>query len=101
LPDQDDISLLDLQEPLIHGKSEETFATLIGYFKSLKANMLWAILASQVNCEDPRASMILGLARAARIEMSIGLFTVEIDSVTTASTATEKVAQICPNSAQN
>jgi hypothetical protein len=94
LPAQDVISLLDLQEPLIHGMSEETFNTLIGHLKSLRANMLWVTPASQVNCEDPRASMILGLARTARNDMSISLFTVEVDSVTPASSATEKVAKI-------
>jgi hypothetical protein len=82
LPAQDVISLLDLQEPTIHGMSEHTFSTLIANLKSLKANMLWITPASQVNCEDPRAAMILGLARTARNEMSIRLFTVEVDSAT-------------------
>ena len=94
LPAQDVISLLDLQEPTIHGMSEHTFSTLIVNLKSLKANMLWITPASQVNCEDPRAAMILGLARTARNEMSIRLFTVEVDSATPPSTATEAVAKI-------
>jgi hypothetical protein len=94
LPSQDVVSLLDLQHPLIHGMSEHTFSTLIGLLKSLKANIIWVTPASQVNCEDPRAAMILGLARTARSEMSIKLFTVEVDSVTAPSVATEAIAKI-------
>lgn len=94
LPAQDVISLLDLQEPMIHGMSEDTFTTLIGHFTSLKTNMLWVTQACQVNCQDPRASMILGLARTARNDLSVKLFTVEVDSITPPSTATEAVAKI-------
>lgn len=95
LPAHDIISLLDLQEdPLIHGMTENTFASLIASLKSLKTNMLWATRASQVDCEDPRAAMILGLARTASNDLSINLFTVEIDSATPPSTASEAVAKI-------
>jgi hypothetical protein len=94
LPGQDVISLLDFQEPVVHDFSEQTFSAFISHLKSLEANMLWVIPASQVDCEDPRAAMTLGLARTARNEMSIKLFTIEVDSVTPPSAATEAVAKI-------
>lgn len=94
LPANDIISLLDLQEPLIHGMTENTFASLIGSLKSLKGVMLWVTQASQVNCEDPRAAMMLGLARTARNDLLIKLFTVEIDSLTPPFTASEAIAKI-------
>ncbi|KAH9986166.1 KR domain-containing protein [Xylariaceae sp. FL0662B] len=91
---QDVISLLDLQEPVLHGMSEETFKTVIGYLESQKATMLWAIRASQIACEDPRTAMMLGLARTARNEMSLPLFTIEVDGATSPSAATEAITKI-------
>jgi len=92
---QDVISLVDLQEPMVHGMSEETFGALIRHFKSLNdAHMLWVTQASQVDCEDPRASMVLGLARTARNDLSIKLFTVELDGATPRAEAAEAVARI-------
>lgn len=94
LPDQDVISLLDLQDPIVHGMSEHAFGTLVSHFQSLKRNMLWVGPASQVNCEDPRAAMILGLTRTARNEMSVKIFTVEVDSMTPPSIATDAITKI-------
>ncbi len=92
---QDAISLVDLQEPMIHGMSEDTFDVLTRYFKSLEgAHMLWVTQASQVDCEDPRASMVLGLARTARIDLSIKLYTVELDRATPQADAAKAVARI-------
>jgi hypothetical protein len=95
LPNNDVISLLDLQEPVLHGMTETTFTHVIGSLKSLKKNsMIWATQASQVDCEDPRAAMVLGLSRTARNDLSIKLFTVEVDNATPRSTAGEAVAKI-------
>lgn len=91
---QDVISVLDLQEPVLHGTSEETFKIVVKYLGSHKSTFLWVTQASQVACEDPRAAMVLGLARTARNEISIPLFTVEVDSSTDRSTATQAVANI-------
>ncbi|GLA97323.1 type I Iterative Polyketide synthase (PKS) [Aspergillus tubingensis] len=88
-PTQDVISVLDLQEPTIHGMSETTFKVILGYLQTLKEKMLWVTRASQVKCKDPRASMILGLARTARNELSARLMTVEVDNVTPSSTAAD------------
>lgn len=93
-PRQDVISLLDLQEPLVHALTEQTFSTLVGHLKSLDSKLVWVTRASQVACEDPRSAMTLGLARSARSELSIKLFTVEIDSTTSVSAATDAVSQL-------
>lgn len=79
-PSQDIISLIDFQDPLVHSATEESFHQLVGYLVELKARLFWVTKSSQIQCEDPRAAMILGLARTARNEMAIELFTIEIES---------------------
>ncbi|OTA89815.1 hypothetical protein M434DRAFT_398366 [Hypoxylon sp. CO27-5] len=91
---QDVISLLDLQEPTLHSLSKDAFGTLMGYLKTQRANIIWVMPSSQVGCDDPRSSMMLGLARTARNELSINLFTVEVDRATSPSTIAEAVAKI-------
>ncbi|KAI0110540.1 putative polyketide synthase [Hypoxylon sp. NC0597] len=91
---QDVISFLDLQEPTLHSLSKDTFETLMGYLKTQKAKILWMMPSSQVGCVDPRASMMLGLARTARNELHINLFTVEVDRATPPSATAEAVAKI-------
>ena len=93
-PFQDVISLLDLHEPLVHGMPEATFKALVGYLETLKSRILWVTRSSQVSCEDPRAAMVLGFARTARNELSIPLYTVEMDTVTPARTAVDALARI-------
>ncbi|ORY69074.1 uncharacterized protein BCR38DRAFT_508552 [Pseudomassariella vexata] len=94
LPACDTISLVDLQEPVLHNMSEETFKTMIGYLQSHKEKMVWVTQASQVNCEDPRGAMMLGLARTARNEYSREFLTIEIDGTTTPPTATKAITDI-------
>ncbi|KAK1621893.1 polyketide synthase [Colletotrichum phormii] len=91
---QDLISVLDLEEPMVHQFSKKTFNTLIGYLQALEGRMIWATPSSQVGCQDPRSTMILGLARTARSELSAKLFTVEIDDRTLTSTATDLLARL-------
>jgi hypothetical protein len=91
---QDLISVVDFEKPIVHEFSEESFNTFVGYLEALDARMIWATSSAQVGCQDPRAAMILGLARTARSELSAKLFTVEIDSRTPVSTATEALVSI-------
>ncbi|PWY91664.1 polyketide synthase [Aspergillus sclerotioniger CBS 115572] len=93
-PCQDVISLLDLEDPAIHGMSQPTFKALIGYLHAVERKMVWVTRASQVNCDDPRAAMILGLARTARNELGLDLFTVEVDSATPAVVAADLTANL-------
>lgn len=95
LPDSEGvISLLDLEHPTIPGMSEETFKTIVSYFNSLISPMVWVTKSSQIDCHDPRASMILGLARTARNELSVPLVTVEVDKITPLRVVSEKVIDI-------
>ncbi|KAK8042338.1 Beta-ketoacyl synthase [Apiospora phragmitis] len=79
LPDQDIISLLDLEEPLVYGFS---------------AKLIWAIPSAQIGCDDPRAAMTLGLARTTRNELSAKIYTVELDRATSTSNAAKALADI-------
>ncbi|PYI31307.1 putative polyketide synthase [Aspergillus indologenus CBS 114.80] len=79
LPGQDVISLVDVEEPAIHAMSEGTFRSTMSMLQTLKSNLIWVTRSAQVGCSDPRAAMMLGLARTARNELSIKLYTVEID----------------------
>lgn len=94
LPDCDIISLLDLHEPLLHEMSEEIFKTIVGYFQKHKARMIWVTEACQIDCQNPKPAMTLGLARTVRNEYSLDLFTVELDNSTTVPRATEAVVDI-------
>ncbi|ODA79280.1 hypothetical protein RJ55_04873 [Drechmeria coniospora] len=94
LPAQDAISLLDLQEAMVHGLTKDSFESLVAHLNSINAKLVWATRPSQVNCEDPRTAMTLGLARTARSELSVKLFTVEIDTKITPSSATEALVDV-------
>ena len=93
-PSQDAISLLDLQEPLVHGLDEKSFEQLFGHLRTLKTKMVWVTRSSQILCQDPRSAMILGLARTARNEMSLKLFTVEVDDRCAAAFVIDAIARI-------
>ncbi|KAK4495159.1 hypothetical protein PRZ48_013486 [Zasmidium cellare] len=80
---QDAISLLDLQASL-----------LFDHLKTPKTKMIWLTRSAQVNCQDPRNAMILGLARTARNEMSLKLFTVEVDDDCATSFVTDAVSRM-------
>ncbi|KAK7997610.1 hypothetical protein PG989_005650 [Apiospora arundinis] len=67
----DIISLMDLEEPLVHGMDENSFKTMVSYMKQRAGKLLWLTQASQVDCEDPRAAMVLGFARAARYDTGV------------------------------
>lgn len=87
-PQNDIVSLLDVQDPVLHGMSEETFKIVKGYLSSHKAAILWITQASQVgDVKDPRAAIVLGLARTARNELSLPFLTVEVDEMTTSASA--------------
>ena len=94
LPACDTVSLLDLQEPILHDMSEEIFKTMVGYLQSHEEKMFWVTHTSQIGCEDPRAAMILGLARTCRNEHSRELFTIEVDRTTTIAKATKAISEI-------
>ncbi|GAB0138685.1 t1pks [Epichloe bromicola] len=94
LPSCDIISVLELEKPLLHEMSEETFKTIIAYFQSHKARVIWVTEACQIGCTNPEPAMMLGLARTVRNEYSLQMYTVELDKKTTKSRATEAIIDI-------
>ncbi|KAI1738583.1 putative polyketide synthase [Xylaria scruposa] len=91
---QEVISLLDLQKPTVCNLDSQGYDILMGYLESHKEVMIWAMPASQIDCQDPRAAMTLGLARTARNELSVNLITVEIDRATSTAVTAEKITRI-------
>ncbi|KAG9249431.1 polyketide synthase [Emericellopsis atlantica] len=94
LPRQDIVSILDLQQPILHDFSEQSFHQVLEVVKSLQSKLVWVTRSVQVSCQDPRTAMSLGFARTARNELSINFYTVEIDDKTERQRATDCVAQI-------
>ena len=79
---QDIISLLDLSTPFfdkIASKELGAFQRYIGNLKS--SGVLWATRSSQIGCNDPRYSQVLGLARTIRSELLVDFATFEIDTI--------------------
>lgn len=79
--DQDILSILDLAGPFIHEMDSSNFDSLTKFVSSINnSGLLWVTGACQVNCTDPRYSMILGLARVLRTEMSLEMAVLELDT---------------------
>ena len=80
--DQDIISTLELSEPFFHPISAREFTKFQKLMADLGTNrLLWLTRSSQTNCDDPRFSLVLGLARTLRSEMSINFTTLELDKL--------------------
>ncbi|KAF2113891.1 polyketide synthase 1 [Lophiotrema nucula] len=78
---QDIVSILDLAQPFLHDLDEQTFKRFRKYVSSLhKSGILWITGACQINCKDPRFSMVIGLSRVLRSEMSLDFAVLEMDS---------------------
>jgi hypothetical protein len=79
-PDQDVVSLLDLSGPFLYDVNAEKFGHLKQFISSMgSSGMLWVTKPSQIECEDPRYSTILGLARTVRTETQVDMATLELD----------------------
>jgi hypothetical protein len=74
--------------------TEESFGVLLGHLRTFNANVIWVTRSSQVAAEDPRAAMVLGLARSLRNEMHLKFYTVEVDSITPTTTVAGIVSDL-------
>ncbi|RDA82504.1 hypothetical protein CP532_4456, partial [Ophiocordyceps camponoti-leonardi (nom. inval.)] len=97
--EQSAIYLLDLDErhePIIHGMDATAFENLFGHLRGIKnKKTIWVTRPCQVDCRDPRYSMILGLARTFRWERSQAFATVEVDEARSSAAASiELVARL-------
>ncbi|KAL9097197.1 MAG: hypothetical protein Q9165_000624 [Trypethelium subeluteriae] len=78
----DVISLLDLTAPFFDGISEQRLLSLQRYLGAMgTAGMLWVTKSSQVGCQDPRYSQVVGAARTVRSELLMHFAILELDSV--------------------
>ncbi|KAK2795134.1 hypothetical protein FQN51_000553 [Onygenales sp. PD_10] len=74
------IFLLDLDGPFLDTMSEPEFESLKRYISACNnGRILWLTLATQMQCDDPRYGLILGVARTVRTELQLDFATVEVD----------------------
>ena len=77
---EDVISTMDLENPLL---AELTDSKLLAIRTLLRNHaprkMLWLMPSSQVSCQDPHSAQSIGLIRTIRSELSIPIFTLELD----------------------
>ncbi|OJZ83134.1 hypothetical protein ASPFODRAFT_142034 [Aspergillus luchuensis CBS 106.47] len=75
------ISLLEVDSPYFTQSSQEQFSTLQRFLMHNKGcSILWVTQPSTLSCTDPRFSIIHGLARVLRRELSLDLSVLEMDS---------------------
>lgn len=80
IPDQDLISFVDLDHPLLQDPGVEDWSLFIRSIDSLQENtVLWLTNPAQVNARDPHAALVLGMARTIRSELAMALATMELD----------------------
>jgi hypothetical protein len=76
---QDILSTLDLTRPYLHDADAADLDVLLHFLFDIQdAGILWVTGAAQVKCRDPGYSMILGLARNARVELELDFATLEL-----------------------
>lgn len=92
-PGSDVISLIDLEGPFLDDLSSVDFAAFKQCFSALKnVRLLWVTRSIQLECEDPRFGLSLGLVRTCRHEIAEDFVTLEIDQLD--GTAIESVIKV-------
>jgi acyl transferase domain-containing protein len=85
-PNQDIISLLDIDGPFLNNISEARYYAFLRFVQNLGSSaMIWVTKPCQVECTDPRYAQILGLARTLRNEFAVELVTLELEDLTSGS----------------
>jgi hypothetical protein len=80
-PQQDVLSLLDLDHPFLHDAGEAEFKAFVKFVHQVKeTGLLWVTGACQVSCRDPKYALIHGVARVCRTEMSMDFGVLELES---------------------
>ncbi|PYH30922.1 fatty acid synthase S-acetyltransferase [Aspergillus neoniger CBS 115656] len=91
------VSLLDLEGPFFHGIAGEDWNAFVAYVTSSEfGSMIWITKNCQIHCNDPRYSLVLGVARIVRFELSLDLVTVEVDEFSSQEAA-ESLEKIIAN----
>lgn len=93
-PNQDIISLLELEAPFFDNINQEDLERVIQLSSNLEpANLLWLTRQIQMGAKDPRYAQVLGFARTLRSEKHVSFTTFEIDDVLSPG-ATQKAVQV-------
>ncbi|KAF7586076.1 hypothetical protein BBP40_009607 [Aspergillus hancockii] len=94
LPGANIISLVDLEGPYFHELAQEDFDNFRSYVSDLAPSqqLLWITRPVQMECNDPRYALVLGLARTLRHEFAPNFATLEVDQVNR--TALQPVVQV-------
>ncbi|KAJ5770265.1 Acyl transferase/acyl hydrolase/lysophospholipase [Penicillium nucicola] len=83
LPDEEDfIILLDTVSPFFNNLSTSKLSTFQSFLRELQrshSGALWVTRSIQMDCEDPRFSPAVGVARTVRSEFGIDFATCEVD----------------------
>lgn len=83
-PKQDIISLLEIDEPIVDGLTDATLKAFQRFLTGLKSSrVLWVTRSTQMGNSDPRYSLVLGLLRSLRAELSLPVASLEVDVVDT------------------
>lgn len=94
-PDQDIISLLDLETYFFENISQErlaAFQQILHRYKS--GNIVWLTKPAQVGCTDPRSAQSIGVARSIRAESRIPFYTLEMDAAAEESHFSQTVGKV-------
>ncbi|KAE8368107.1 hypothetical protein BDV27DRAFT_154279 [Aspergillus caelatus] len=76
------ISVIDLEGPFFHELTPADFESFQSYVSRLgDGHLLWVTRFVQMECDDPRYALVLGLARTIRHEIMPQFATIEIDQV--------------------
>lgn len=79
---EDVISFLDVEEPLLHSLTSTQLARLQEYLSScISTRVLWVTRSSQMTCPNPRYGLTLGFARTMRMEYEMDFDTVEVEEL--------------------
>ncbi|OJZ90228.1 hypothetical protein ASPFODRAFT_56562 [Aspergillus luchuensis CBS 106.47] len=91
------VSLLDLEGPFFHEIAREDWNAFVAYITSTEfGSMVWITKNCQIHCDDPRYSLVLGVARNVRFELSVDFVTVEVDEFSSQE-ATKSLEKIIAN----
>ncbi|KAI8313273.1 Highly reducing polyketide synthase gloL [Colletotrichum sp. SAR11_59] len=75
------VSLMDLEGPFIHGMSQQGWKDLKKTILSAQdEKVLWVTGACQIECKNPNYSLVLGIARTLRRELSMDFVSLELES---------------------
>ncbi|GMG02141.1 unnamed protein product [Aspergillus oryzae] len=74
------ISLLDVEEPFLHSLSSQRYESLLRYLLNIEGcRLIWVTRLTQYGCIDPNYALVPGFARSLRRELSLLLYTFEVD----------------------